>query len=144
MSIGSAIDDVTTPMANSSTLKLTSGILAMTESYQQTSSGTLAVNFAGTSPGTGFGQLDVSNPVTLAGTLDVSTSGGFTPPHGVRYGVLLYAGRSGSFTTLAGGPRYRVVYTWAPRGRSSPRHGERNATPVAGRRPGECRVGSPG
>ncbi len=111
LSAGGATDGMTTPMVNSGTLKLASGILAMTAgTYQQTSSGTLAVVFAGTSPGTGFGQLSVSGQVTLAGKLDVSTSGGFTPPTGKPFAVLDYQSRSGKFASLAGTPAYTVAY----------------------------------
>jgi hypothetical protein len=111
LSAGGATDDVTAPVVNSGTLKLASGILAMTAgTYQQTSSGTLAVNFAGTSPGTGFGQLNVTGAVTLAGKLLVSTSGGFTPPSGKPFAVLAYQTHSGKFTTLSGSPSYTVAY----------------------------------
>jgi hypothetical protein len=111
LSAGGTTDDMTAPMVNSGTLKLASGILAMTEgTYQQTSSGTLATVFAGTSPGTGFGQLNVSGAVTLAGTLDVSTSGGFTPPSGKPFAVLAYESHSGKFATLSGSPSYTVAY----------------------------------
>jgi hypothetical protein len=108
---GGTTDEMATPLQNSGTLTLSSGVLDMTAgSYQQESTGTLAVVFAGTSPGAGFGQLDVSGAVTLAGKLSVSTSGGFTPPSGTPFPVLLYGSRTGKFATLAGSPAYTVAY----------------------------------
>jgi fibronectin-binding autotransporter adhesin len=108
---GGGQDAMTTGLLNDGTLNLASGILAVTTgSYQQGTSGTLAVTFAGTSPGTGFGQLDVSGAVTLAGQLAVGTSGGFTPPSGQPLEVLAYGSRSGKFGKLAGSPAFTVSY----------------------------------
>jgi hypothetical protein len=78
--------------------------------YRQKPSGTLAVVFAGTAPGTGFGQLNVSGAVTLAGTLRVSTSGGFAPPKSTPFQVLSYGSRAGTFSTFAGSPPYTATY----------------------------------
>jgi fibronectin-binding autotransporter adhesin len=111
LSVGGAQDTMTTSFLNAGTVKLASGTLAMTTgSYQQQSAGTLAVTFAGTSPGTGFGRLDVSGAVTLAGTLNVGTSGGFRPPTGTPFGVLAYGSRSGKFSATTGSPPYTVAY----------------------------------
>jgi len=108
---GGGQDDMTTGLDNTGTIKLASGILALTAgTYQQGAAGTLAVTFTGTSPGTGFGQLNVSGAVTLAGKLLVGTSGGFTPPTGTPFAVLRYTSRSGAFGTLAGSPAYTVQY----------------------------------
>ena len=108
---GGGTDDVTTPVLNTGTLDLVSGTLAQTAgSFQQTASGTLAVTFAGTTPGTGFGQLTTTGAVTLAGALRVSTGGGFTPPSGMPFAVLRYDTHTGKFATLAGGPAYTVAY----------------------------------
>jgi hypothetical protein len=108
---GGGQDGMTTGLLNDGTLSLASGTLAMTAgSYQQDGSGTLGVTFAGTSPGTGFGQLNVSGVVTLAGRLLLGTSGGFSPPHGKPFEVLRYASRSGRFGKLSGSPAYTVTY----------------------------------
>jgi hypothetical protein len=111
LSAGGHQDDVTTSVLNDGTLKLASGTLAITVgSYRQASAGTLAVVFAGPAPGTGFGQLDASVPVSLAGALRVSTSRGFNPPSGTPFPVLTYRSRTGKFGALAGSPPYRVTY----------------------------------
>jgi hypothetical protein len=68
------------------------------------------VTFSGTSPGTGFGRLDVPGAVTLAGTLQVSTGGGFQPPAGKPFLVLPYGSRSGKFASLTGSPAYTGGY----------------------------------
>jgi hypothetical protein len=78
--------------------------------YRQGAAGALAVTFAGTSPGTGLGQLNVSGAVTLAGKLLAGTSGGSTPPTGTPFAVHRYASRSGKFGTLSGGPADTVQY----------------------------------
>lgn len=102
---------VTTPLRNAGTLQLTSGTLALTVgSYQQTSKGTLGVTFSGTSPGTGFGRLAATVPVTLAGTLHVGTSGGFRPPAHTPFLVVSYGSRSGKFSARTGSPPYTVAY----------------------------------
>jgi hypothetical protein len=102
---------MTTGLDNTGTLKLASGTLAIdVGSFQQAASGTLAVTFAGTSRGTGFGRLDVSDKATLAGKLLIGTSGGFTPPKGTPFEVLGYASHTGKFGTLGGTPPYSVAY----------------------------------
>jgi hypothetical protein len=111
VSTGGGQDEMATGLLNNGTLQLASGVLAMTAgTYQQGTAGTLGVTFAGTSPGTGFGQLDVSGAVTLAGRLLVATSGGFSPPHGKPFEVLRYGSRSGKFGKLSGSPAYTVDY----------------------------------
>ena len=88
----------------------TGGVLKITGSYQQASSGTLSSVITGTAPGTKFGQLSVGGTATLAGTLKVSTGNGFVPAHGESFSVLLYHTRSGTFGTLSGSPAYTVSY----------------------------------
>lgn len=88
----------------------TGGVLTVTGSYTQTHSGSLATTIAGTTAGNGFGQLKVAGIAKLAGALHVATGGRFNPPHGHRFPALVYQSRNGAFTTLAGGPRYTVVF----------------------------------
>ena len=88
----------------------TGGVLNISGAYQQTSSGVLSSVITGTTPGTKFGQLSVGGQATLAGTLKVSTGGGFTPAHGQAFAVLLYHTRSGTFGTRSGHPPYTIAY----------------------------------
>ena len=73
------------------------GLLSIAGNYTQSAAGTLQVELGGTSPGTGYDQLDISGLATLDGTLDVSLSGGFTPVTGQAFQILTYGSRSGSF-----------------------------------------------
>jgi hypothetical protein len=108
---GGGEDNVTTPVLNDGTINLASGIIAQTAgSFQQGASGKLGVTFAGTSPGTGFGQWASTGAVTLAGKLLIGTSGGFKPPKNKPFAVLSYTSRSGKFATLSGSPAYTVDY----------------------------------
>ena len=108
---GGSKDEVTTPVLNDGTLNLVSGILAQTAgTFQQGATGTLNVTFAGTSAGTEFGRFTTTGAVKLTGTLNVGTSGGFTPPSGTPFAVLHYASRTGKFTKLSGSPAYTVAY----------------------------------
>jgi hypothetical protein len=109
---GDGTDEMTTGLLNDGTLTLASGVLALTAgSYRQGTSGTLGVTFAGTAPGTGFGQLDAPGvAVTLAGRLLTATAGGFKPPLGKPFEVLRYASRSGKFRKLSGSPAYTAHY----------------------------------
>ena len=88
----------------------TGGMLNITGAYHQTSSGVLSSVITGTAPGTQFGQLNVGGQATLAGTLKVSTGGGFTPAHGQAFPILLYHSRNGTFAALSGQPTYTVAY----------------------------------
>jgi hypothetical protein len=111
LATGGGQDAMTTGLDNTGTLKLASGTLAINAgSFQQAASGTLAATFGGTSPGTGFGRLDVSGKATLAGKLLIGTSGGFTPPKDKPFEVLGYTSRTGTFGTLSGTPPYSVAY----------------------------------
>jgi hypothetical protein len=108
---GGGEDSVTTPVLNDGTINLASGIVAQTAgSFQQGTSGTFGVTFAGTSPGTGFGQWASTGAVQLAGRLLIGTSGGFKPPKSKPFAVLRYTSRSGKFGTLSGSPAYTVGY----------------------------------
>jgi hypothetical protein len=49
------------------------GILSITGDYAQSAGGTLAVDVAGTAPGTGYSQLAVSGNASIAGALAVTT-----------------------------------------------------------------------
>jgi T5SS/PEP-CTERM-associated repeat protein len=79
--------------------------------------GTLEIEIGGTTPGTQFDQLIVTGDADLAGTLDLSIIGGFTPALGQSFTVLTSAGLNGtSFdnvlgTFLAGGLSFDIAYT---------------------------------
>lgn len=70
----------------------------------------LTSTITGTSAGSKFGQLVVQAAATLAGTLDVSTGGGFKPKAGEAFVVLKYKSHTGKFATTSGSPHYTVTY----------------------------------
>ena len=90
------------------------GVLAVTGNYTQGAGGTLAVDIAGSAPGSGYSQLNVSGNATLDGTLDVTN--GFAPATGQAFKVLSAGGsRSGTFASAVvhGVPGYDVKYNAA-------------------------------
>jgi hypothetical protein len=88
----------------------TGGKLTITGSYTQSKNGELATVLTGTTPGTKFGQLVVKGAAKLAGTLSVTTGGGFKPKKGQSFVVLTCRSRSGKFAKHTGKPAYRVSY----------------------------------
>jgi len=75
------------------------GIITVDGDYTQDSSGTLAIELGGTTPGSGYDQLAVTGAVTFGGTLDVSLIPDFTPTADQSFTIMTYASRSGEFDT---------------------------------------------
>ncbi|MGB4802655.1 MAG: hypothetical protein WBV59_08355, partial [Anaerolineae bacterium] len=79
--------------------------------YNQTATGALNIELGGTTLGTQYDQLIASGNVTLSGTLDVRTIGGYTPAIGAGFTVMTYGSRSGSFAIVNGnGRNYTTNY----------------------------------
>ena len=78
------------------------GRMAIGGDYIQTASGTLDIALGGTSPGTGFGWLLVTNSAFLDGTLNVSLTNGFYPAPNAVFTFLNAYSLSNTFTTLVG------------------------------------------
>ncbi len=76
------------------------GIITVDGDYTQESLGTLAIQLAGTTPGTDYDQLVVTGVATLSGTLDVSLIPDFTPTAGQNFAIMTYASHTGEFDTL--------------------------------------------
>jgi hypothetical protein len=96
---------------NSGTVKITSGTLtAGNPGYRQIAGGVLVVTISGTKPGSQFGQLQVQMAATLAGSLHVSTAGGFVPKHKQSFAVVVYRTHSGQFSSTSGSPSFGVAY----------------------------------
>jgi hypothetical protein len=62
--------------------------------------GKIQIDLAGTTPGTQYDQLHVTGALTLAGTLQVSLAGGFTPAAGNSFDVLDWGTLTGTFNTI--------------------------------------------
>jgi hypothetical protein len=80
------------------------GVLTISGNYTQGPGGTLAVEVAGTTPGTQFDRLVVSGTASLDGTLAVSGGSGFTPGLTDEYEVLTAGSRTGQFASVTGNP----------------------------------------
>jgi hypothetical protein len=81
--------------------------------YTQGQNGTLAIDIGGTTPGTGYDQLNLiattNQPAplnygqaNLAGTLSLKLINGYTPSVGSSFQVLTYGSRIGDFQTITG------------------------------------------
>jgi len=91
------------------------GLLAITGSYTQLSTGTMNSFIGGATVGTQYSQLQVSGTASLAGTLTVTLASGFTPTVGSTFTVLTAGTVTGAFsnTTIAinGSEHFNVAYT---------------------------------
>jgi hypothetical protein len=77
------------------------GTLAITGSYTQQSKGTLDIYIGGSAAGT-FGDLAVSNGVSLGGTLTIKLVNGFVPAVGDSFPIVKGSTLSGTFATVNG------------------------------------------
>jgi hypothetical protein len=75
------------------------GILTITGNYMQTA-GALAVEIASTTLGSGYSQLVVNGMATLGGTLSLIQVGGFAPPPGSNFIIVLATSVSGTFLAI--------------------------------------------
>jgi hypothetical protein len=80
------------------------GTLTVQGGYQQTASGVLNVDLGGTAVANHdrLALTTAAGVATLAGTLNVSLVGGFTPALGNTFDVLTFSSRLGSFDTITG------------------------------------------
>ena len=77
------------------------GVLTVSGSYTQSATGVLNTPIGGTATGQ-YGQLAVSNGVSLNGTLNLSLDGGFVPTIGSTFTLLTGSAISGKFATVNG------------------------------------------
>jgi uncharacterized repeat protein (TIGR01451 family) len=92
------------------------GGLTINGNYTQSSGASLNIELAGTAPASTYDRLTVSGSVTLAGTLNVTLFGGYTPAGGEQYTPLLFGTRSGDFAvknlpTFGSGGSFTSTYT---------------------------------
>jgi T5SS/PEP-CTERM-associated repeat protein/autotransporter-associated beta strand protein len=76
------------------------GRLSINGTYNQTSSGKLAIELGGYTPGTGFDQLAMSGQALVGGTLNLSLVNGFRPKVGDTFAILTSSSESGNFSTV--------------------------------------------
>jgi hypothetical protein len=76
------------------------GRIAVDGDYDQQAIGTLDIELGGTSPGTSYDQLAITNAATLGGTLNISLIDGFTPAPGDIFNLITFASHTGSFAAV--------------------------------------------
>jgi hypothetical protein len=92
------------------------GLLTVTGSYSQEAKGILNVAIGGSTVGSQYSQMAVSNGVSLAGTLTIKRINSFTPTIGEVFTILTGSVVTGTFTTVKGssinsGEHFEVGYT---------------------------------
>lgn len=89
------------------------GITSVTGDYTQSSTGTYKAEIAGNGGAgvaTGHDQVAITGDLSLAGTLEISFLGGFTPGASDTYTLMTYTGtRIGTFATVTGLPAGWIV-----------------------------------
>ncbi|OGA61903.1 MAG: hypothetical protein A3F77_18680 [Betaproteobacteria bacterium RIFCSPLOWO2_12_FULL_67_28] len=91
------------------------GLMTINGDYVQTSTGTLLVEIAGTTPGTEYDQLRVSGGVTLDGNLTTTLVGGYVPLAGDSFTFIDGSSTiSGSFVSTTQPPSLQPPTTIAP------------------------------
>lgn len=105
---------------NSGTVDIRSGILAANGGYASSPNALLNCALGGTTPGTGYGRLQVAGTVTLDGALSVDLTNGFSPALNDSFTVLTAGTRNGAFANffypsnavtmqLSNSPNYAIV-----------------------------------
>lgn len=91
------------------------GILRIVGDYGHLLDGPLKVDLKGTTPGSGFDQLQVTGTASFKGTLDLDTARGFAPGTTTKLKVLTAGQRSGTFhlldRTLPNGREWYAIYS---------------------------------
>jgi hypothetical protein len=113
--IAAAITSAGTVTVGDSATK--AGLLTVTGSYSQESTGILNVAIGGTAIGSQYSQMAVSNGVSLGGgTLTIKLIGGFTPAIGDTFTIVTGSAVTGQFTKVNGtsigsSAHFEVSYT---------------------------------
>ena len=87
---------------NSGTIDLASGTLDVAGSFSQEPTGSFDVAIGGLTPGSQFGQLNVTGEASLGGALGVSLTNGYAPVLGDSYQVMTFGSVTGAFATGTG------------------------------------------
>ncbi|QOJ15824.1 MAG: thrombospondin type 3 repeat-containing protein [Planctomycetia bacterium] len=74
------------------------------ESLSMAAAGRFGVALRGVVPGTDYAQLALSGSAALAGTLDISSVGGFQPQAGDSFVIMTFASRTGTFAQVTSPP----------------------------------------
>jgi hypothetical protein len=90
----------TVPLNNNGTVDIQSGVLFAHGGFGSTSNAVLNCALAGTAPGTNYGQLQVSGPVTLDGTLSVNLTNNYIPGTNDLFTLVTAGPRNGAFSNF--------------------------------------------
>ena len=100
---------ITDPFFNTGTLSIQSGTLNITAGYSSTN-GTLSFGLGSL---TSFGQLAISGPIAMNGTLS-AIANGYTPRTGDSFPLITYGSQTGIFNTFNLPPRATWSVNYAP------------------------------
>jgi hypothetical protein len=78
------------------------GVLSVSKTYTQNSSGVLNISIGGTTAGTKYDQLNITGSATLKGTLNLSLIKGYVPAVGNTFDILTASTVSGTFSKVTG------------------------------------------
>ncbi len=95
---------------NAGTLNLTTGEFNI-HTFTQSSSGITNLGISGETPFTNYCRI-VTTQADLAGELNVTFSGGYTPQVGDHYLLLTYTTRSGNYSPVHVAPVDDVIWVW--------------------------------
>lgn len=112
--VSAAVSSSGTVVVGDATTK--AGVLTVTGSYSQQAAGVLDVAIGGTTIGSQYSQMPVSNGVSLDGTLTIKLINGFVPAIGDTFTILTGSAVTGHFTKVNGssinsGEHSEVNYT---------------------------------
>ena len=112
--LAAAISSTGTVVVGDSTSK--AGVLTVTGSYSQQASGVVDMAIGGTTIGSQYSQMAVSNGVGLDGTLTIKLINSFVPTIGDTFTILTGSAVTGQFTKVTGsninsGEHFEVNYT---------------------------------
>jgi hypothetical protein len=112
--LGAAVTSNATVIVGDATTK--AGLLTVTGSYSQQASGVLDVAIGGTTAGSQYSQISVSNGVSLDGTLTIKLINSFEPTVGHTFTILTGSAVTGQFTkvngaTINSSEHFEVSYT---------------------------------
>jgi hypothetical protein len=100
LDLPSASATIGIPVVNDGTVSVGTGKLSVGSTFSSISGSTLTFTISGTTAGTNQGQVDITGAMTIAGTLDVTTSG-LTPTAEEQFTIAEFASESGSFCTTS-------------------------------------------
>jgi hypothetical protein len=101
-SVGSGTTIIGVAFNNAGTVEAQTGMIRFNGAYSNAPSANLTISLGGAAPGSGYGQIQFTQPPTFAGTFSVSTRNGYRPNPGDTFQVLSYPSATNTFVCLSG------------------------------------------